>query len=555
MSSWRPICVPLLLLCLSCLSCGHEEPVGTLRIEALSGSAILLDGAPLADTTPVSLLLPVGTHTVAVERSDHETVPSRREVQVAPGRLVTAVFDLYPLGLLDVASDPVGAAIALDGAETGETTPHRFVLRVGTYAVTLWLDGYVDPDGPVAVDVVADAPVTVSRTLSPAGVLNVTSTPPGAAVRLDDVATGETTPHAFVVAAGPHEVSVSRDGFTVSPASLTVEVAADAEHAADFTLFATGTLGSLFVGSLPSGAAILIDGTDTGATTPHVFDLAAAGYAVELRREGFLSSSPAVADVAAGGETVFARTLAARKVVLLESVSNVSCVGCPALSDTLHRIELDGFAPPDVLYLKYSQSFPSPNDPHYLANPADNIARTQLFYWNRTAWNGGRWDGAMPSLFLDGDLDAAPAGNGYRHPWTALKDAIAARGAQDPGFAVLVAVEDYQAAELAVTVRLVGADAVGDAPAALHVVVVENPVLYDTPPGSEGETEFHWVMREFTTLAAAPLPLAADETGVYTLTVPRAAEWVAANLSVLAFVQRTDDLEILQAGYRGRESR
>lgn len=47
-------------------------------------------------------------------------------------------------GTISVQSDPVGAAIALDGSDTGKTTPAELQAPPGEHTVTLHADGYID---------------------------------------------------------------------------------------------------------------------------------------------------------------------------------------------------------------------------------------------------------------------------------------------------------------------------------------------------------------------------------------------------------------------------
>jgi len=86
----------------------------------------------------------------------------------------------------------------------------------------------------------------------------------------------------------------------------------------------------------------------------------------------------------------------------------------------------------------------------------------------------------------------------------------------------------------------------------LNVAVVENPVIYDEPPGqSSPETEFHWITREFEQVATSPLPISPATPGHFEVTVPKEANWTGfdlENLWLIAFVQDTVTMEVLQAG-------
>jgi len=537
----RPAIVSALLLTLVCCwSCGREAPVGELRVVSTpAGAAVLIDGIATGATTPASLLLGVGSHRVAVSLAGHLVTPTVRDVPVTAGELATAEFALAALGSVTVTSDPAGAAILVDGSDSGYTTPSTFELVVGEHALELRLAGYADPAGGHLVDVLAAANPGLDVTLLPAGGLEVVSTPAGADIFLDGSPAGRLTPWLFNLPAGDHVVTVAREQFLVEPEQVVATVAVGDTVTAGFALTPVGDTGTLAVTSLPPGAAVWLDGEPTGEATPCSFTRPAASVEVTVALAGFRAPVPLVRTVTAGGSVAADFTLAARKVVLFETASGVNCEGCPAMNAMLNNLEvIGGYGHDRVVSIKYSEPIGG-YDPHYAANPADNMGRLS-FYQASTAW-----DWACPSLFFEGDLVVEPHGYPGYGEMVGLLDAALA---EDPGFAVVVEVADFHAASLEVTVTVTAARAVSSTQPQLHLAIVENPVVYATPPGSYGETVFHWIMREFTTLPAAPLPLAAGESRTYQASIPFVPGWVAANLAAIAFVQDDTTLEILQAG-------
>ena len=238
-------------------SCGRQEPVGSLRVVSEpAGAAIRLDGVETGDATPADLLLPVGQHTVAVNRSGYLITPAQRTLNVPAGRQVLASFALAELGELTVTSAPAGADIVLDGDASGEVTPHTFSLVIGPHTVAVALADHVAEGGGTTIDLQSGVPHTVEFTMLPAGTLTVTSTPADARILIDDTDTGEMTPATVTLAVGDYAVRVEKDGYVSDPASRDVSIAAGAGEFADFTLTSTGALGSLSVTSVPSGAAI-----------------------------------------------------------------------------------------------------------------------------------------------------------------------------------------------------------------------------------------------------------------------------------------------------------
>jgi len=542
MRKWHLFVVLALVLAGLVASCGRLEPLGTLLVVSEpAGATILIDGVATGDLTPAELPLAVGSYTIAVTKTGFLISPASRNVNVPPGRRVPASFTLAELGELTVTSTPAGAAIILDGEDSGEVTPHTFTLVVGTHTVAVALDGYVADGGEQTIDLAPGGTPPVEFDMLPAGTLAVTSTPAGAAVFLDDADTGETTPHTFTLAAGDYAVHGEKSGYTSDPPSLDVTVEAGADATADFTLTGTVTPGSLSVTSSPPGASIHLDGGDTGELTPHVFDdLIPGTYEVSVSRRNFHPPAAQQVVVQAAGESDADFALTPRKIVLLEYMSGVNCEGCPAMNTMLANVEAAGYGPDVMLGLKYSGPFGG-SDLHFEANEAVLQARMTV-YANNTTWN---W--AAPTLFFDGDLPVEP--NGY----PAIGDLVQmldVATATDPGFAVDVHVTDFDVTDFTVIVDLVATRDVVDANAVLNVAIVENPILYAEPQNEAGEDEFHWICREFLQADVTPLPIGPDTHAHFEITIERQGTWsgVPDNLLAIAFVQNEVTLAVLQAG-------
>ncbi|MDO9695727.1 MAG: PEGA domain-containing protein [Candidatus Latescibacteria bacterium] len=538
---FRPAIIVLVSLLVGlCLSCGREAPLGEVRVTSDPGGAsVRVDGVATGDSTPASLLLGVGPHRIAVDLPGFLVTPASREVVVTAGTVAVANFALAAVSYLTVTSNPAGAAILLDGAGTGYVTPRTFEVVAGHHQVELLLAGYVDPVAVHAVTVQSGATAVIEATLLVTGALAVASTPDGASILLDGLNTGRLTPWIFNLPEGDYVVSVSRANYLVQPDAITATVAAGDTATADFELIAVSNTGTLDVTSMPAGAEVWLDGAATGSFTPCTFRLLAASVEVSVALDGFHAPSPLIRDVTPGGAVDAHFVLTARKLVLFETFSGVNCQGCPAMNTMLHNLEtIGGYGHDRVVSIKYSLPIGG-FDPHYSANTLDNMLRVG-FYHDSTAW-----DWACPTLFFEGDLVIEP--NGYPD-YARMAGLLDAALAEDPGFAVVVEVADFQAASLEVTVTVTAARAITTPQPQLHLAIVENPVHYDTPPGTYGETVFHWVMREFETLATMALPFSAGESRTYESTIPVSGNLVAANLAAIAFVQDGGTIEVLQAG-------
>jgi len=110
---------------------------GTVLIESTPPNAtVLVDGAE-SGTTPVTLKLAPGTHSVEVRRGDRSQT---LELTVEPGAEIARRVEwekAQPTGSLEIISEPTGARVMIDGAEVGVTPVTVHDLTVGRHAVVL----------------------------------------------------------------------------------------------------------------------------------------------------------------------------------------------------------------------------------------------------------------------------------------------------------------------------------------------------------------------------------------------------------------------------------
>lgn len=536
-------------------SCGREAPYFAPRPGALAvhstptGASILLDGVPTGLLTPDTLeVLSAGEYVVRVGLLGYTPEPESLVVNVIADQIAVAEFGLLepPTGAIAVVSNPPGAAIALDGADTGTVTPDTLRgLAPARYTLRVSLTGYSSEPESLAVEVVAGETARAQFALSApsTGAIAVTSAPETAAIRLDGLATGLVTPDTLRgLAPGEHVVRASLPGYTSSPESLSVVVVAGGVAAAHFAL-TPPTTGAIAVTSTPAGARVFLDRAETGASTPATLqDVPPGDHIVAVRLDGYVASPDSLIVSVVAGETAQAGfTLSepppAAKVALLESFSNVSCVGCPAMAATLSGLMgRRGYGPDRVLLIKYSMSWPQATDPMYRANQADNDARMNYYMPYMST--------GIPTLAGDGAL---LGGSGSPPAFEDLVTRVDALLAAEPGFGIGVQAP-VAGGSVPVTVTLSANRAVDLAGCVLHVALVENPVVFASPPGSQGETEFHWVMRDFGTAEGVLPALAAGQPVVRNVTLARNPAWIPENLIVIAFVQKIATRAILQAG-------
>lgn len=177
-------------------------------------------------------------------------------------------------------------------------------MRTNTYlaaAIALLLVSGCGPDEP---------PTPTGPTT---GAIDVTSTPSGAAIFLNDEDTGRVTPNAFVeLQAGPYEVKLVLPQYEDWVRTVTVTAGSSTAVRA---ILVGPLVGAIDVSSTPSGASIFLNGTNTGRLTPStITDLAPGPYEVKLLLRNY-------------DDWVQTVTVIARQTTRLDAVLRLKCPG------------------------------------------------------------------------------------------------------------------------------------------------------------------------------------------------------------------------------------
>ena len=218
--------------------------------------------APAAtDSTPEATPAPAAPALETTAEGVPETTPSTAVPQTAPASLPPVT------GGILVETVPSGAWITLDGDETGKQTPAIFAgLRDGVHRIEVSSTGFGDARSdrawvcpgsmtPVFFDFTAGLPETTVQVESATGA-PVTFAVNGKLPTL-------TTPAAVTVSDTETFVTVTSDeGYQTYPVDY---------HESDSPLLLTPAAGgdcTIQVTSDPAGARIMVDGKETGETTP-----------------------------------------------------------------------------------------------------------------------------------------------------------------------------------------------------------------------------------------------------------------------------------------------
>lgn len=175
------------------------------------------------------------------------------------------------------------------------------------------------------------APVAASQ-----GQIAVGSVPVGATVQVVGQSGQWQTPQVLQLAAGSYNVTFNKPGY--APETRSVQVTGGNRVNVDVKL--TPTKGWLTVSGSPAGAAILVDGRNTGRSTPAELMLDPAAHNVVVRKPGYLEASTEI-KLAAGQALSYSPTLmVAGRTDNLRIVSGGKLFNSGASHDGMARIEI-----------------------------------------------------------------------------------------------------------------------------------------------------------------------------------------------------------------------
>ncbi len=279
----------------------EEEATGALEVESSpAGGTVYLDDENTGQLTPCTIRdLEIGSHSVRVEK-DGYAASQERWITVKALETGQITFDLLPLqGSIAVSSLPTGAAIVLDGNETGNVTDTILEeVAVGEHTIVLFREGY--ENATTTVTAVADETVAVDLVLAPLNgseplpAVSLTVTVPATTTSPATPATTRPVPTATATPATPglfdplfalfHFIAslITGGSDESEPALGTPEGLPEPDLGSELpeTPTAAPTVtpeavrsnrsGGLFIDSFPQDAAITIDNTRIDRNTPSV---------------------------------------------------------------------------------------------------------------------------------------------------------------------------------------------------------------------------------------------------------------------------------------------
>ncbi len=247
------------------------------------GASVSVDGRPLGATPLFETPVPAGgrlfhfTHPRHQPLDLHVEVTGKEQPQQIQAELAPNWGDIH------TTTEPPGARILVDGADTGLLTPAVVEILAGEHRVALALDGHETRRQRLLVS------AGESRSLGPVklkkadAILRVHTRPSGAGVTIDDQYQGDAPLSASLQSGRRYRVQVFKAGFGVRSA----QVALDAGEARTLSLHLEQLIGAVAVAATPTEAQLYVDGQLIGAAKgtlqlparPHRLRIAAPGHA------------------------------------------------------------------------------------------------------------------------------------------------------------------------------------------------------------------------------------------------------------------------------------
>ena len=214
-------------------------------------------------------------------------------------------------------------------------------------------------------------------------------------------------------------------------------------------------------------------------------------------------------------------SFAGDRVMIIEFFTSSTCGPCASNNPTMTAF-INAQNPEKLAAIGFHMNWPAPgNDPMYLYNTTDNTTRRNYYGVN-----------SIPAGFFDGSISIPLPYNqsvlqGY---YDARKDLLSP--------VTLILRDSTYGDSVLVRVSVLCETYLENTTAQLYVGVLEDNIHYSSPPGTNGETDFHWVMRKMLPSAGGTnINLIPGTYSEYTFRYKMDPIWVANKIKNIAYVQ------------------
>jgi formylglycine-generating enzyme required for sulfatase activity len=225
----------------------------------------------------------------AVSFRGRQAAPVRRAIKINPLRIILSAAGIIVAAVLwfifsatsvGVRTDPMNAAVELDGKLPAVPVGGRFMLQPGQYDVSARLEGYVTAKQTIKVTDAPNQSFDLKLVKLP-GRLRIDLPGPGK-VTVDGKSLGA-APGPFDLTPGTHEVLVAAQRYQPITAKLVLEGGGKLQF---FKPTLVPDWAEVSFTSEPAGATLFVDGQEQGRT-PLTTQILAGNHQVELKLSGF----------------------------------------------------------------------------------------------------------------------------------------------------------------------------------------------------------------------------------------------------------------------------
>ena len=233
-------------------------------------------------------------------------------------------------------------------------------------------------------------------------------------------------------------------------------------------------------------------------------------------------------------------TFAYDKKSLVERFTNASCAPCATLNNAWYNVTTQSLINSgSISHIVYNVNWPGPNDPMYLLNSTDNMARRTYYGVSWVPWP------IINSVYFDYETLGQ----------TQFVNTVNAGNAEYAPFNIVISQGTISNNLIEVGVKIIRDpnDVTTFGNVKLRVALTEKTIDFGSPPGSNGESEFYSVCRKMMPNAGGTsftIPAPGDSIMISLQYSPTAEFLQAVNMDsmrVVAFIQDDNTKEIYQS--------
>lgn len=230
-----------------------------------NNATVIVDGVEYGQTYFDGKVNP-GEHTLILSKPLYYDL--MKEIEIAPGEMLNLNETLHPnFGSVEINTTPPEATVIIDDRIETEKTPLMIKrLQSGQHNLKITYPEYRDYTSTILVDDNKTSSIDIE--LTPAfGYLNLTTTPVGAELIINDETVDVTPVENLKLMSGQHLITIKADYYKDTQEMITIEDGKTLEK--DIEL--SPNFGTLSIQAAPKGAKIYIDGKLRG-TSPAVIE-------------------------------------------------------------------------------------------------------------------------------------------------------------------------------------------------------------------------------------------------------------------------------------------